>query len=70
MHITWATLLPAIGTTLVGAFLGAWAVSVDFAPIFCKLLLPFILLGVLGYTPGQKELGRDHEPRLAGPPRC
>ena len=65
VHITWATLLPAIGTTLVGAFLGAWAVTL-ISPDFLRKLLPFILLGVLGYTLAKKELGRDHEPRLAG----
>jgi uncharacterized membrane protein YfcA len=31
-------------------------------PLFALL----ILLGVLGYTLAKKELGRDHEPRLAG----
>lgn len=65
VHITWATLVPAIGTTLVGAFLGAWAVTL-ISPDFLRKLLPFILLGVLGYTLAKKELGRDHEPRLAG----
>jgi uncharacterized membrane protein YfcA len=49
VHITWATLVPAIGTTLVGAFLGAWAVTL-ISPDFLRKLLPFILLGVLGYT--------------------
>ena len=57
--------VPCIGTTLVGAFLGAWAVTL-ISPDFLRKLLPFILLGVLGYTLAKKELGRDHEPRLAG----
>ena len=65
VQITWATLLPAIGTTLVGAFLGAWAVT-EISPNFLRKLLPFILLGVLLYTLAKKELGRDHTPHLAG----
>lgn len=65
VHITWATLLPAIGTTLAGAFIGAWAVT-EISPDFLRKLLPVILLGVLCYTLAKKELGRDHEPRLAG----
>ena len=65
VRITWATLVPAIGTTLVGAFLGAWAVTL-IKPDFLRILLPFILLGVLLYTLAKKELGRDHAPRLAG----
>ena len=65
VHITWATLLPAIGTTLIGAFVGAWAVT-EISPDFLRKLLPIILLGVLCYTLAKKELGRDHEPRLAG----
>ena len=65
VHITWATLLPAIATTLVGAFFGAWAVT-QISPDFLRKLLPFILLGVLLYTLAKKELGRDHTPRLAG----
>ncbi len=65
VRITWATLVPAIATTLVGAFLGAWAVTL-IKPDFLRILLPFILLGVLLYTLAKKELGRDHAPRLAG----
>ena len=65
VQITWATLLPAIGTTLVGAFVGAWAVT-QISPDFLRKLLPFILLGVLLYTLAKKELGRHHTPRFAG----
>ena len=65
VELRWGTLLPAISATLVGAFLGAWAVTLISAD-FLRKLLPFILLGVLLYTLAKKDMGRDHLPRLQG----
>jgi uncharacterized membrane protein YfcA len=63
MH--WGTLLPAAAAGFAGSFLGAWAVTV-ISPDFLRRLLPFVLLGVLLYTVVRKDLGRDHNPALAG----
>ena len=50
---------------LVGAFCGAWIVTlVDAKPL--KQALPLVLAAVLLYTLWRKELGRHHAPRLAG----
>ncbi len=62
----WNTLLPAALAGFIGAFSGAWAVTVV-SPGFLRMLLPFVLMGVLVYTVARKELGRDHAPRLTGP---
>jgi uncharacterized membrane protein YfcA len=57
-------LLPAALCALLGAWLGAWAVTrVDGS--FLRLLLPFLLLGVLLYTLAKKDLGGAHAPRSA-----
>jgi uncharacterized membrane protein YfcA len=62
VQIDWPVLLPAAATALVGAWLGAWAVTqVDGS--FLRKLLPFILLGVLAYTLARKNLGEVHAPR-------
>ncbi|MES2424647.1 MAG: TSUP family transporter [Pseudomonadota bacterium] len=65
VEMRWAALLPATGAGLVGAFGGAWAVTVV-SPDFLRKVLPLILLGVLAYTLAKKELGRHHTPRLQG----
>ena len=50
---------------LVGAFFGAWVLTmVDPKPL--KQALPFVLLAILVYTVAKKQLGRDHTPRLEG----
>ena len=48
----------------VGAFAGAWAVTV-LSPDFLRKLLPLVLLAVLAYTLAKKDLGRHHVPRFA-----
>jgi uncharacterized membrane protein YfcA len=63
MH--WDTLLPAAVAGFAGSFLGAWTVTA-ISPEFLRRLLPFVLLGVLLYTLARKDLGRDHNPVLAG----
>ena len=62
LHITWATIAPGIAAAAIGAFTGAWAVTLV-NPAFLRQLLPFILLGVLIYTLAKKDLGREHAPR-------
>jgi uncharacterized membrane protein YfcA len=54
--------LPAAGLALLGALLGAWTVTRVHAG-FLRLLLPFLLLGVLLYTLARKDLGGVHAPR-------
>lgn len=62
--LPWGSLLPAAITSLVGGFLGAWAVTV-IAGDFLRRLLPLVLLAVLAYTLAKKDLGRHHSPRLS-----
>ncbi len=62
VRIHWAVMLPAMATALIGAFAGAWAVTLLDGD-FLRKLLPFILLGVLTYTLARKKLGESHAPR-------
>ena len=61
ISITWATIIPGIAAAGVGAFLGAWAVTL-IDPGFLRKALPFILLAVLLYTLAKKDMGREHTP--------
>jgi uncharacterized membrane protein YfcA len=65
VQIRWNALLPATLAALVGAFGGAWTVTL-ISPEFLRKALPFILLAVLAYTLVKKQLGRDHAPMLEG----
>ncbi len=65
VEMRWAALLPALGAALLGAFLGAWAVTL-FSPALLRKALPFVLAALLLYTLARKELGRTHAPRLSG----
>ena len=62
LSITWATITPGIAAAAIGAFSGAWAVTLV-NPDFLRKLLPLILLCVLLYTLAKKDLGREHQPR-------
>ncbi|MGB3072202.1 MAG: TSUP family transporter [Ottowia sp.] len=61
VKMRWQALLPAAGTALVGAFIGAWHVT-QINPDFLRRLLPVILLVVLLYTLAKKDLGHTHAP--------
>ena len=65
VQIRWHAMLPAAACGFVGAFAGAWSVTV-LSPDFLRKLLPLVLVFVLGYTLVKKELGRHHTPRYAG----
>jgi uncharacterized protein len=65
VQIRWNALLPAVMAALVGAFAGAWGVTLVKAQ-FLRTLLPFLLAAVLLYTLMKKDLGRDHRPSLTG----
>lgn len=69
VQVRWSALLPASLAGFVGAFAGAWAVTV-LSPDFLRKLLPVILLAVLAYTLMKKDLGRHHAPRLAAQREC
>ena len=60
----WHAMVPAAVCGLVGAFAGAWAVTVV-SPGFLRKLLPFVLLAVLAYTLAKKHLGQHHAPTLS-----
>lgn len=61
ISISWHAILPGIAAAAVGAFTGAWVVTLV-NPDFLRKLLPFILLGVLLYTLTKKDMGREHTP--------
>lgn len=65
VQIPWQAMLPAAAAGFVGAFCGAWTVTVISAD-FLRKLLPLILVLVLIYTLAKKELGRHHTPHLSG----
>ena len=65
VELRWHALLPAAIAGFVGAFVGAWVVTV-ISPDFLRKLLPLVLVAVLGYTLAKKHLGRDHAPRFDG----
>lgn len=59
------TLYWGMAGALVGAFLGAWVVTMVPAAGL-KKALPFVLLAILLYTLAKKQLGREHAPKHAG----
>ncbi len=61
VSIEWRIMLPAALSGLLGAFFGAWAVTV-IAATYLRLALPFLLLAVLFYTLAKKDLGQVHKP--------
>jgi uncharacterized protein len=63
VQIRWNALMPAVIAALVGAFAGAWVVTL-IAAGFLRTALPFLLAVVLVYTLVKKELGRTHAPAL------
>lgn len=63
VQIRWPVMGPAALAALVGAFLGAWAVTL-IDPTFLRRLLPVVLLVVLAYTLARKDMGRVHAPHL------
>ena len=65
VQMRWRVMAPAAGAAFVGAFFGAWVVTV-IDPSFLRKLLPVILLAVLLYTLAKKDLGRVHAPRQDG----
>lgn len=65
VQLNWASLLPAAAAGAVGAFGGAWAVTLV-SPDFLRKLLPLVLLAVLAYTLARKDLGQRHQPRYLG----
>ncbi|GKT16457.1 TSUP family transporter [Acidovorax sp. SUPP2522] len=65
VQMRWQAMLPAAAAGFIGAFAGAWTVTVISADSLRKLL-PLILLAVLLYTLARKDLGRHHTPRFEG----
>ncbi len=65
VQVRWLTLMPAAATGFLGAFAGAWTVTV-ISPDFLRRALPAVLLVVLIYTVARKDMGRHHTPRYQG----
>ncbi|AVO49164.1 hypothetical protein C6568_07750 [Melaminivora suipulveris] len=64
VSMRWQAMLPATAAGFIGAFLGAWLVTL-IAADFLRKLLPLVLVALLVYTLVKKDLGRTHAPRLA-----
>lgn len=60
--LPWQTLLPAVAAAVIGAALGATAVTLV-SNDFLRRLLPLVLAAVLLQTLLQPDLGRVHAPR-------
>ena len=65
IDLRWSAVVPGAGAALIGAWLGAWSVTV-IDPTFLRRALPVVLLLVLIYTLARKDMGRDHAPRVLG----
>ena len=65
IDLRWSAVGPGAGAALIGAWLGAWAVT-EIDPAFLRRALPVVLLLVLIYTLARKDMGREHAPRWAG----
>ena len=65
VQVRWRALMPAALAGFVGAFAGAWAVTV-LSPDFLRRMLPWVLFAVLLYKIAKKELGKHHRPRFSG----
>lgn len=63
--LPWPTLWPAMLMSALGAFAGAWLLTLV-SPHLFRQLLPIVLVVLLLYTLAKKELGRTHAPRFAG----
>lgn len=64
VQLRWHAMLPAALASSLGAFSGAWVVTLVAAD-FLRKLLPIVLAGLLIYTLARKDLGREHMPRFA-----
>lgn len=62
--LRWRSLWAAVAAGFVGAFAGAWTVTL-ISPQFLRQALPLVLLAVLVYTLWNRQLGRVHAPRLS-----
>ena len=63
--LPWPALLPAALAGWLGAFAGAWAVTLVDPRLF-RQALPLLLGALLLYTLARKDMGREHAPRFAG----
>lgn len=64
VQLRWRSLAPAVLAALVGAFFGAWCLTLVHADSLRKAL-PFVLGLILVYTLARKDLGRVHQPMSA-----
>ncbi|KXU37307.1 hypothetical protein AXE65_03690 [Ventosimonas gracilis] len=65
LPLPWKALLPAVFASMLGAFSGAWVVTL-ISPDFLRRLLPFLMLAVLIYTLLRGQMGQTHVPRYQG----
>ena len=65
VKLDWGLLLPAAGSAFASALVGAW-LATGVSPERFRALVPLLLSFVLVYTLMNKDLGRDHHPRVLG----
>jgi uncharacterized membrane protein YfcA len=65
VDMRWSALVPAAAAGVVGALMGAWAVT-EIDPSFLRQVLPFLLIALLVYTLAKKEMGQIHAPLFKG----
>jgi uncharacterized membrane protein YfcA len=65
VKLDWGLLLPAAGGAFAAALVGAW-LATGVSPERFRALVPLLLSFVLVYTLMNKDLGRNHNPRVLG----
>ncbi len=65
VKLDWGLLLPAASGAFAAALAGAW-LATGVSPEQFRALVPLLLSFVLVYTLMNKDLGRDHRPRVLG----
>ena len=63
VRLDWSLLLPAAGGAFAAALVGAW-LATGVSPERFRALVPLLLSFVLVYTLLNKDLGREHRPRV------
>ena len=64
VQLAWRALLVASLMAFVGAWAGAYLLTLV-SPQYLRQALPALLIGLLGYTLWNKQLGQEHAPRFA-----
>jgi uncharacterized membrane protein YfcA len=64
VQLAWRALLVASLMAFIGSWAGAYLLTLV-SPQYLRQALPAVLIGLLGYTLWNKQLGHEHAPRFA-----